>query len=182
MASRALRVLVQVLLPFRHTEEISGWFALIPYGGVVLAAVIQIVLDRPTGEIVAVAAISLSLLAFWTAYRLQEKLDYTLDIGSRQRSIIDQLTGLATEGARLAEHEGARPHISVFLGEEETEADRQFWAKRNEYSRLVVEWGQKVRSELDVRAPEFLADWDAAKKEDRFELLREIIREIRGKL
>jgi len=43
-------------------------------------------------------------------------------------------------------------------------------------------WAQKVRANLEGDAPEFLPKWDTAEGKCHPELLREVIRELRGRL
>lgn len=67
---RLLATLFRIIFPFRHTEQLSGWLDLVPYGGGGTVIVLAWLLDRPPLEI-ALAAVSLiALLSAWAAFTL----------------------------------------------------------------------------------------------------------------
>lgn len=116
--------------------------------------------DTPAWTVLAYAFLGVfALLLVMENHKLRQ-----LTARDRQAgALIEELTSLSTEGARLSR---------------QREGDKQ----RRDYEALSIEWGQKVRTKLDGRGREFLADWEAADIEDRYELLRNIIRELRGRL
>lgn len=169
---------------FERLSKIRGtigfllpWGALVPgilFGGLDLAQV---------SGATAWGALSYVFLATAVAALMVEnhKLRQSLARDRRATGAIEDLTTLATEGARLSEHPGSAP-IILWAPGPPTPYEIQAEKDRREYDRLCTEWGQKVRGKLQLRAPEFMAEWDAAERDKRFELLRDIIRELRGRL
>ena len=98
----------------------------------------------------------------------------------RAGAVIQTLTDLLTERASSDGHLGNRRIILV--GGEETPREREAWANRKEYSKILRAWDEKVGRELKKDAPEFLAEWDEADTGDRPDVLREIIKELRPRL
>ena len=103
------------------------------------------------------------------------------DKDSGRRSFIGELTALSTEGIRLAEHPGNAGGW-FFVGGPPSDLEIKHDQQQKEYASLRVEWSQRVRAKLELGAPEFLADWEAADFDDRYALLRSIIRDVRQKL
>jgi hypothetical protein len=97
MRQTTIRLLGRILLPVRHTEEIWGWFDFITVAvgvsaAVVLAALMQFILNRPTAEIVAAIALFFLLLTLWAALQLQREID-ELKAARDIKPFISALTG-----------------------------------------------------------------------------------------
>jgi hypothetical protein len=135
------RLLLRILRPAKHSEAVSGWVDLLPYGGLVVAMLWGIIQDRPLAEIVSYALFATLLLTLWASFRLQrenEALTAPKLIPHNRDALIRAITEYETVALKALQEE----RLTVFF----SKGSPSTWLEQNEQ---LKDHYRKAKEELE---------------------------------